>query len=444
MISMRPLLRTLPLSVALAAAFAAPAHAQSLLELYDSARATDAAWQSAKALHDANLARAEQSRAGILPTASLSGSVTRADVQNTTPQFDRNFTTQNGTLTARQPLYRPADFAAYEQGKRQVTLAQAQLAAASQDLIVRVSQAYFDVLAAQDTLVVVRALKSANAEQLASAKRNFEVGTSTITDTREAQARFDLVTAQEIAADNDLRVKKLALDSIVGKTDARPAPLIIPMDVPGPQPADPNAWVDQSETTSPAIVQARTNVEIARLDTVRAKAGHKPTVDLTASYSVTRNPDGNTTTVLGTRANNGQIGVVLNLPLFSGFATENRIRETLSLEEKALADLEVARRTVAQATRTQYFGVVSGLGQVRALEAAEASSQSSLDATRLGYQVGVRINIDVLNAQTQLFTTKRDLAVARYNVLLGHLRLRQANGTLQSEDLARLNMLLTK
>jgi outer membrane protein len=444
MTSKRNTPRYLPLALALAAAFAAPAHAQSLLELYDSARATDAAWQSAKATYDANVARAAQARAGILPQANLAATGSRTDFENTVPPLDRNFSTGVATLSASQPLYRPANVATWEQGKRQVTLAQAQLTAASQDLIIRVSQAYFDVLGAQDTLVSVRALKTATGEQLAAAKRNFEVGTTTITDTREAQARFDLVTAQEIAAENDLRVKKLALDSIVGKTDAQPQPLALPFEVPVPQPADANAWVNMAESASPAILQARTNIEVAQLETEKAKAGHKPTVDLTASYNVTRNPSGNTTTLLGTRANNGQVGIALNLPLFSGFAVENRIRETLSLEEKAQADLEAARRTVAQATRAAYFGVVSGIGQVRALEAAEASSQSSLDANRLGYQVGVRINIDVLNAQTQLYQTKRDLSLARYNVLLGHLRLRQANGLLQSEDLARMNLLLAK
>ena len=134
--------------------------------------------------------------------------------------------------------------------------------------------------------------------------------------------------------------------------------------------------------------------------------------------------------------------MVLNVPLFAGFAVQNRVRETVSLEDKAQADLENARRTVAQNTRAAYFGLVSGQGQVRALEAAEASSQSALDANKLGYQVGVRINIDVLNSQSQLFQTKRDLAKARYDVLLGDLKLRQANGTLTPEDLQKINALL--
>jgi outer membrane protein len=310
--------------------------------------------------------------------------------------------------------------------------------------MIRVSQAYFDVLAAQDTLTFVRAQKAATAEQLASAKRNFEVGTSTITDSREAQARYDLVLAQEIAAENDLRVKRLALDTLVGKPNTEPNPLATPINVPAPQPADPESWVTQSEQASPAIQQAKKAVEIAELETEKAKAGHKPTLDLTSSYGVTRNVGGSATLAQDSRVKNGNVGVAFNLPLFAGFATQNRIRETLSLEEKARSDLEATRRQVAQAVRTAFFGVQSGQGQVRALEAAEASSQSALDANRLGYQVGVRINIDVLNAQSQLFQTKRDLAQARYNVLLGHLRLRQANGTLQPEDLARLNSLLAR
>ncbi len=319
-------------------------------------------------------------------------------------------------------------------------LAQAQLNAARQDLVIRVSQAYFDVLAAQDTLAFVRAQKTAVSEQLASAKRNFEVGTSTITDSREAQARFDLVVAQEIAAENDLRVKKLALDNLVGKTNAEPRPLAAPVVLPTLTPGDVNLWVQQAEDASPTVQQFKTALEIARLETEKAKAGHKPTLDLTASYGISRAP--NNITGVQTRSNNTTVGLSFNLPLFAGFATQNRIKETLSLEEKAQADLEATRRNVGQGTRSAFFGVVSGLSQVKALEASEQSSQLALDANKLGYQVGVRINIDVLNSQSQLFQTKRDLARARYDVLVGGLRLRQANGSLKADDLGPVNALL--
>ena len=441
---LRPTLRLLPLS--LAAAFAAlPAQAQSLLDLYEAARGHDAAFQSARATFEAAQHRAEQARAGLLPTANLtsSRSETQQD-QRTTSSTQRNFGTGSASVSVSQPLYRPANRATYEQGKRQVDAAQAQLTTASQDLIIRVSQAYFDVLSAQDTLAFVRAQKAAVSEQLASARRNFEVGTATITDTREAQARFDLVLAQEIAAENDLRVRRLALDTVTGRADAKPQPLAAPLALPTPEPSDVNTWVQQAEDASPSIQQARLGLEVARLETEKAKAGHLPTVDLNASYGYTRNLAGTAVLATDSRVLSTQLGVTLNVPLFAGFATQNRIRETLSLEDKAKADLDNARRTVAQATRTAFLGLVSGAGQVRALEAAEASSQSALDANRLGYQVGVRINIDVLNAQSQLFQTKRDLAVARYNVLLGHLKLRQANGSLKPEDVTPINGLLAR
>ncbi|MBC5765884.1 TolC family outer membrane protein [Ramlibacter albus] len=434
-------MRLVPLALAVGLAFAAPARAESLLQLYEAARAQDANWQSARSQYEANLARAAQAVAGILPQAGLAANVTRSHFELDVPPADRYYTTQSATVSASQPLYRPANWATFKQGDKQAQQAEYQLTVAGQDLVIRVSQAYFDVLAAQDTLAFVRAQKAAVAEQLASAKRNFEVGTATITDTREAQARYDLVLAQEIAAENDLRVKKLALDTIVGKNNVEPDPVAVTK-VPSPQPADPEAWVQQAEAASPQILLQRAAVDIATLEVDKARAGHKPTVDLVASQNVTRNVGGSTTSGIDNRPKLGSIGLNFNLPLFAGFATQNRIRETLALEQKARDDLEATRRTVAQQVRTAYFGVVSGEGQVRALEAAEASSQSALDANRLGYQVGVRINIDVLNAQSQLFQTKRDLAQARYNVVLGHLKLRQANGTLTPDDLTRLSQLL--
>jgi len=423
-----------------------PAHAQSLVELYESARTFDASYQSAKLQYDANLARADQAQAGILPTAGLSAGASRVGVESTLPSTSgvTSFNTQNATLNASQPLYRPGNWANYEQGFKLVDLAQAQLGSASQDLIVRTSQAYFDVLAAQDTLAFVRAQKEAVNEQLAFAKRNFEVGTSTITDSREAQARFDLVRAQEIAAENDLQVRKIALDQLVGINESQPRPLAVPVTLPPVMPAEVDTWVRQADGVNPAIRQARSNADIAELEIKKAEAGHKPTVDATASYNVTKNPSSTALAGINSRANTGSVGLLLNVPLFAGFSTQNRIKETLALRDKALSDLEGSRRSVSQNVRTAFFGVQSGQGQVRALEAAELSSQSALDANRLGYQVGVRINIDVLNAQSQLFQTKRDLAQARYNVLLGGLRLRQASGTLTAEDLQQINSLLAR
>jgi outer membrane protein len=434
----------LPLFVAIGAALAAPVQAQSLVELYESARTFDAAYQSAKSQYEATLARAAQAKAAILPTVGLSmgAAVTRFD--NTLAQSgSNNYNNQSATLSASQPLYRPANQIAYTQGLKQIDLADAQLATADQDLILRVTQAYFDVLAAQDNVTFIKAQKEAVSEQLASAKRNFEVGTTTITDSREAQARFDLATAQEIATENDLRIKRLALDQLAGKTSTQPRPLALPLTLPELVPNDVAPWVAQSEASHPGIRQTQVALEVAELETKKAQAAHKPTLDLTAGYNITQN-NGSATLPQDYRTNAATVGLAFNLPLFAGYAIQNRVKETLALEEKARFDLEATRRNVAQGTRTAFFGVVSGQGQITALQAAEDSSQSALDANKLGYQVGVRINIDVLNSQSQLFQTKRDLAKARYDVLVGGLRLRQASGTLKAEDLQGVNALLAK
>jgi outer membrane protein len=215
----------LPLMAAMGLGFAGHVRAQSLVELFNAAKDYDATYQSAKSQAIATVALGDQAKAGILPTVGLGAGASATNQTSSLASLNNtNYNTQSATLSASQPLYRPANTAAYEQGKKQTDLAQLQLLAAEQDLIVRVSQAYFDVLTASDTLTFVRAQKSAVAEQLASAKRNFEVGTSTIVDTRDAQARYDLVVAQELAADNDLRVKSLALDQLVGKSGTSPKP----------------------------------------------------------------------------------------------------------------------------------------------------------------------------------------------------------------------------
>jgi outer membrane protein len=422
---------------ALGATLSMSAQAQSLVDLYNAALGYDTTYQAAKSQFDATIAKADQARAAILPTAGLSAAASSTN-QEVVPAAARTYGTQTATISASQPLYRPSNWASYEQGKKSLDLAQAQLAQAEQDLIVRVSQAYFDVLASSDSLTFLKSQKVAVSEQLASAKRNFEVGTSTITDSREAQARFDLVTAQELAAENDLQVKSLALNQLVGQQNVKPKALKAPVVLTPIEPADIEQWVTQSQANNPGIQQANVALEVARLETRKAEAGHKPTLDLVGSYSAINN-NGSSAGIGDSRVNVGTIGVNFTLPLFAGFSTQNRIKETLSLEDKARADLETAKRSVAQGTRTAYFGVQSGQAQVKALQAAEASSQSALEANQLGYQVGVRINIDVLNSQSQLYDTKAKLAKARYDVLVGGLKLRQAAGTLQAQDLQPIN-----
>lgn len=419
------------------------AFAQNLRDLYEAARAYDATFLAAQAQARSAEFKAAQADALTRPSAALSAAANAGYVNaDGRPGGDSN--TLNATLQGRYPLFNRSNTATISQAQQALRLSQAELAAAEQDLIVRVAQAYFDVLAAQDALTTVRAAKAATAEQLASAKRAFEVGTSTITDTREAQSRFDLDVAREIAADNDLRAKRIALDQLVGRTNVEPKPLALPAALPPVLPADPDVWVSTADAQHPTIQRAQAALEIARLEIERAKAAEGPTLDAVASVGAAkymgRYPQGTP----GSPTTTATVGLQFNLPLYTGGATRNRISETLALEEKSRNDLNAARRGVAQGTRVSYFGVQSGTAQVKALEAAESSAKLALEATQLGYKVGVRVNLDVLNAQSQLFQTQSSLASARYNVLVGNLRLRQSAGQLGVGDIDAVNALLAK
>lgn len=418
------------------------AHAQSLVEIYNAAKLRDTSIQSAQAQLQASLAKSEQAMAGLRPQAGLTAGANWSNVNNSLSSGSNAINNQSMALAASHPLYRPTNSLTSQQGQLGVDVAQAQRDAAEQDLIVRTAQAYFDVIAAEDGLAFVQAQKRAVAEQLAAAKTNFEVGTTTITDSREAQARFDLVTAQEFASTNDLRIKRLALDQLVGSSNTRPKPLAISTKLPALADNGAEDWVTAALRQHPSVRQLDKAVDIAELEVMKAQNGHKPTLDLVGQYQITRAPSSSQPQLGNFRTHTANVGVQFNMPLFTGYAVENRVKETLALVDKANADRETALRNLSQGVRSAYFGVLSGQSQVKALEAAEASSQSALDANKLGYQVGVRINIDVLNAQSQLFQTKRDLAQARYNVLMGQLRLKQASGALKADDLGAINALL--
>ena len=434
-------LRGMWIGIGLAVLSAAGAQAQSLEELYLSARGYDATYLAARALADSAQFRAAQSDALLRPSVGLDAGANLG--RSDTPQGTGSTRSRSASLSGRQPLFNRSSSTTIEQAQRELEASAFRLETAEQDLILRVAQAYFDVLAAQDALATTRTSKAAISEQLASAKRNFEVGTATITDTREAQARFDLASAQEIAADNDLRNRRIALDQLVGRTNVEPKGLTPPVALPAVSPADPEAWARQADGQHPSIRLAQLALDVAQLETEKARAGHLPTVDAVASLGSSYNSrsGGGAFSANGT-TNSASLGVQLNLPLFAGYSIQNRIKETLVLEEKSRNDLEAARRAVSVSTRQAYFTVLSLQAQVLALEAAESSSALALEATQLGYRVGVRVNLDVLDAQTQLFTTRRDLAKARYDVLLGGLRLRQAAGQLRPVDVGVVNRLL--
>lgn len=444
---MRRLLATVVWASFLGAALSGPSHAQSsapvqgLWQIWQEALASDPTYAAVRFRLDAAHARVTQARAGVwLPNLSASASLTRGELSTRAstdiPEVSR--TTHSYGLTLTQPLWRPQHWQDWAQSKLGVVLADVEFAEAKQELALRVAQAYFDVLAAQDALEASRLQKKAVVEQLASARRNFEVGTSTITDANEAQARFDLVTAQEISAASDLEIKRTALLQMTGQPPGELLTLRRSVVLPAPQPALLEDWTRVAEVDNLAVHAAQIKTAIAQRETSKARAGHSPTLDIVASINKSDRPLASAIDSTTTRA----AGLQLNVPIFSGFATQARVSEAWALEQQARQTLEATKRQAAQTARQAFSGVTRGLAQVKALEAAEVSSQTSLNSTLLGYKVGVRVNLDVLNAQQQLFQTQRDLAKARYDTVLAGLKLKAATGVLGEEDLQAVEALL--
>jgi len=423
------------------AVFHTPLHAADLMEVYREALEQDAQYSSARAAHRAAQEKLPQGRAGLLPTLTLSG-VRRRQLIERAGHPEVSIDNSSLTITATQPLYRKENFSIYEQSKIQVTQADSQFIIAAQDLILRVAQAYFDVLASQVNVEVAEAQKKAIGEQLGQAKRNFEVGTSTVVDTYEAQARFDLTVSQEIAAKNDLEIRKRALQQIIGRMpDSFIRPNEQAADLLTLKYTNMQDWINVAEQNNLALKVQQAVYEIAKHDVERAKAGHYPTLDLVAIYSDQKGVGG-TITGVGINLTSREIGVQLNLPLFQGFAVQSRVREALATQEKVLQDLNNTRRNSVLQVSQQYLNVTNGMAQVNALRQAVISSRSQLDSTKLGLEVGVRTEVDVLNAQQLFYSARRDLAQARYNFLMSRLRLEAEAGELDEEDLGQINNVL--
>ena len=434
--------RAVRVAVAVAAGLmAAGAGAADLEQVYRDALSYDAALAGARASLEAGREKLPQGRAGLLPSVNLTGNSNWNEADYRTTGRSQGYNSNGWQVQLTQPLFRWQNWVQYKQGEMQVALSEAQYQLARQDLTLRAAQGYFDVLVAQDVLAAATALHEANAQQLALARKSFEVGTVTITDVHEAQSRADLSSAQTIAAESDLAVKRHALLVLTGKEPDALKGLRKGVALSRPEPADIQSWVASAETGNYAVQAAQIGREISDREVERNRAGHLPTVDLVASHGNNTSANafaGFAKTDLDTTV----VGVQLALPLFQGGVVNSRVREAAALRDKARFDLDNARRTAAQNARQAYLGVSSGLAQVKAFEAAQVSSRSALDANKLGYEVGVRINIDVLNAQSQLFDTLQKLSKARYDTLLAQLKLKAAAGTLGDDDIKAINALL--
>jgi outer membrane protein len=320
-----------------------------------------------------------------------------------------------------------------------VSLADKQLYLTQQTLMLRTTQAYFDVLLAQDKIDLMLAQKASILSQLEQAKANFDAGTATVTDVNEAQARYDLIVAQEIAAVNDYQIALRAVQAIIGvmppklatvKADIKTNALEQSMD----------KWLEVGAQNDLNIQIRQDALKLSEQEVEHANAGHLPTLDAVASY--TENYATGSYYGFGNDIKNGTIGVQMQLPLYQGGATSSRVRQAVLNKQKAQDDVEIARRQMEQDTQRAYLNLSTSIAQVKAYEQALHSSQSQLDSTRVGYDVGVRTSVDVLNAQQQFFGAQRDLLQARYNYLVNIIRLKAASGVIAETDLADINQQL--
>jgi outer membrane protein len=438
-------------SLIVSAVFAPSAFSADLLSLYREAANQDpavAAAQSSLQAAKERVAQAEAANglsAGV--TANASANYGDSRVRGVPAAFggqvDRGYL--NGSVTAQvtKPLIRPANKVGVDQARAAVSLSELSLASSQQDLATRLSQAYFDVLLAQDNVTLVGSQKAAVAEQLAQAKRNFEVGTATIVDTNEAQARYDQVIAQEIAANNELDRTRWALRNVVGRYETKLAGLRKDIVVDGPQPANMEQWVTKAERDAYTVRLAQQSLAVTEFDVKRAQTGKDWTLDAVASATHGQNT-GSLGSSRGGFSTTGLVGVNFSLPFDLSGAVDARVREAVANVEKSRNDVESARRGAALGVRQSYLGVTSGIASIAAQQQALKSAETLVASTKLGLEVGVRTNLDVLNAQQTLTQVQRDLAQARYNAILNRLRLEAAAGDLNEDDIRKTNQYLSE
>ncbi|NYT37601.1 hypothetical protein ERD78_10595 [Allopusillimonas soli] len=426
----------------LVAACALPAHGQDLLQVWHKALQRDPAYAASGAARAADQELIPQARALLLPYISADATGEAIDRRRTSTLRNRQSDSRAyWALTLTQPIFDAGAWSALDRAKSLAHASEVAQADAYQDLILRVAQAYFDILAAQDNLRALLAEKNAVETQLQAARQSFELGSTTITDTYEAQARLDLIKANELLARNALQVSQDALARIISERPGTLAALAPDAQLPPPVPNRLDAWTQQSATANLDVLQADLAARAVQAQMDIAKSGHYPTVSLQAQTG-SASDNGLYTNGNGPRSLDSSVGLQISIPIFAGGGISSAVREQASRLQQARYQLEDAKREAVQATQRYFSGVTSGLARIHALQEAEASSRSSLQANRTGYEVGVRISIDVLNAQQQLYETQRNLAQARYDTLMDSLRLKAASGSLTDADLVAINALL--
>ncbi|MEY3862618.1 MAG: hypothetical protein RIR60_984 [Pseudomonadota bacterium] len=416
-----------------------------LMDVYQQALAHDATLASALSTNRAAQEIIEQGKALYRPTVNFNAEANTLKSSFhylSTSSTDRSqFENYRYGVDARQPIFRQQNLIQIDQATTQVSIADKQLNVAQQALMLRTTQAYFDVLMAQDRIDLIVAQKTAIAGQLAQAQANFDLGSATITDANEAQARYDLAVAQEIAALNELEIAKHAVQAITGQLPQRLANVKLQLKA-NEMGLSMASWQELAMLNNLNIQIQQDTAKLAEQEIARNQAGHLPTLDAVASYTnsyangtVSRFGAGNELQV-------GSIGLQLQIPLYEGGAVSSRVRQAQLNKQRAQDDLTAVRRQTELDTQRAYLNLSTSIAQLKALDQAVISSQSQLDATQLGYQVGVRTSVDVLNAQQQYFSAKRDVAQARYNYLINIIRLKAAAGVVAVADLVDINQQL--
>ena len=441
----------LGVSVCYAAQAANSAAPLSLLDAYQLAQGHDAQIASALAERDAGREKLPQGRAGLLPQVSLEvnyydynqeTSYNRLTPTLSTTDLDYRYDSSSYSISLTQPLYRLQNLAVYRQAQSQVSIAEDTFVIAEQNLILRLADAYFNVLIAEESLVAAQSQTSATARSLEEATAKFEVGTVTKADVDEAQAGYDLARANEIVTHNELQVNKQTLAKIIGQTPEKlrgASELIVtPL-----QPENMQKWEQTALQHSPVIRVAQNQLAVAQQEVARNRGERYPSVDLVASYTDSTY-DGADLTGAGYDSDTAMIGVQLQIPLYSGGSLSSSMREATANRIKSQQDLRESHEQVKLDTRQAYLTVTSGRLQVQAYQQAVKSSESALQTTQRGYEVGLRTSLDVLNSQQQLFENRRNLANAKYNYLNSLLQLKAAVGVLAMSDVEDINRLLTQ
>ncbi len=421
---------------------AAQAQTARLGDILDMARTTDAQFAAAVATAKSAREKLPQALAGLRPNVNLTYNQKNNEDNSTAYAGTLNYEASSTLLSLNQPLYRPVNFANREQAEFQVQLADQQLALAEQDLLLRVARGYFDVLQAQDDLAAATAQKDALVQQLAQAKRSFEVGTVPVTDFNEAQSRHDLAVAQEIASRNDLEGKKNVLEKSLAKPLPPLARLTAQANTELLSDEDQRALMQRAAQTALQVAIAHSALRVAEREVAKRDAAHLPTLDLVLAA---RNDTGVNATPFGSsQTRQSSIGVELAVPIYQGGALTSRTREAVADQQRAEQELSNAQRQAELDARQALLGVQSGSALTRALRQALTSSETQLKSTQRGLQVGVRTRVDVLNAEQQVYATRKDLAAARYRTLVSALQLKAAAGALQDTDVRAMDALLAE